>query len=320
MKLNYLNYNFCFSVSKISLIITCSGINSAKKNELIKNLSFLKPTFSNNWSVNCTHIIVEDLKLTPKVLCGLIENQTIVTLKFWDDYIAAVKNNRNLPNPLNYKPDLNEASLDKDVDLSFNPNRKTIFQNKIFVFPNSKLLSQVDILIKVCGGDAILFNNLKLSKEEILASTKEYIFIQDLKNTQNLFDDTYENFLTYMKHRNRFSIPIFDIGLAVVYCSCEKHCNSHFDKACKLITTMKTDSAIKKEIAPETQDDFVQSSAVKEERIIPDTESMLSDDKDVVNRQSSLNSKRQGESLVGDNKKQKLSTIDNDPLPSTSSW
>lgn len=257
-----------------SLIVCCSGFSVSKTN-LLQQLNAINAKFSQTWSKDCTHMTVERYKLTPKVLCALIENQHVVNLNFWKAYVEAVQRKKELPKPEDYKPPLAETSLDNNTNLIYKPERRTLFKDIIFVFNSAQILKEMKDLLKATGGDSILFENLNLSKEDVLKSSTEYIFIQETSNSQMMQD--FQNYIQYMKENGRYSIPVIDIGLAIVYCSRDKHANTRLNKAELLLRkrsqqTERNFSQVK-ELAPATQTQLLQPPAVnlKEEMIIEES-------------------------------------------------
>lgn len=266
-------------------LVCCSGINNAQKEQLVKKLSQIESKLTSKWSKSCTHMTVEKLKLTPKVLCAIIENQFIVSLKYWDDYVKAVQSNATLPNPSDYSPELEEITINQAVDLSYNPRRKTLFKNKIFVMLDERLHAEMREFFTLAGGDCVLFSNLKKTKEEVLNAPQEYIFIQMTTNTQQ--SDDFEKMVSFMREHNRFSIPISDVGYAIAYCTCEKHANSYFNKSSNFLA--KNPAPVTQvQLAPETQTQIEDSqiSPVKEELVVPETQQM--DVQNVEDRRRSL--------------------------------
>lgn len=230
----------------------CSGFSVSKTN-LLQQLDFINGKLSQTWTKECTHLTMEKYIFTPKVLCALVEDQCVVSIKFWKEYIAAVKENKVLPKPEDYKPPLTESSLNPNIDLTYKPGRKILFKNKIFVFNNAEMLKEMKNILNSAGGDGVTFNNLTLTKEEVLQSTVEYIFIQGTNKSQNL--QKFDEYIEYFKKHERYSVPVSDIGLAVMYCSCERHANSYFNKAKVLNQKAQSERKVvpKKEIVPETQ-------------------------------------------------------------------
>lgn len=91
------------------------------------------------------------VKLTLKVLCALTLGQPIVNNDFWHEYVRRVEKNEPAPDPKHYVPIHNESLLGLNVDLTFNPARKTLFAGKIFVFSSKNMLQSAEDAISVTG-------------------------------------------------------------------------------------------------------------------------------------------------------------------------
>lgn len=111
----------------------------------------VKGEFTSKWSPSCTHLTVKELIVSVKVLCAITYGQPIVLIQYWQDLLKCIKKNIKLPDVENYLPPISESLLNKDVSLKYKPERKTLFEGKIFVFPDENLKKQMASIVKIAG-------------------------------------------------------------------------------------------------------------------------------------------------------------------------
>lgn len=132
--------------------MTASGLSSNKKNVLKSNVEYCGGRFIDKWSPCCTHLVVEEITLTIKVLQALINELIIVTPDYWVAYKQSMDNNTSTPNTNKYNnPKISEQLQRSDFQCIKNPIRKTLFQNKIFVFYKNNFKEQMQNVIESCG-------------------------------------------------------------------------------------------------------------------------------------------------------------------------
>lgn len=104
------------------------------------------------WSSLCTHLAVEKLTLTVKVLQALVQGKPIVTLDYWADYAKAIENSKPAPDLARYsKPPVAEHLFSSDFECTYDEKRKSLFENKVFVFLKASTKKQLEDVIKSCG-------------------------------------------------------------------------------------------------------------------------------------------------------------------------
>lgn len=135
----------------IVVVTVTSGIKSTQKPILKQNIEFLGGTITSNWYNKCTHVTVNEVILTSKVLCAVIKGVPIVTCEYWDTYVHNVKNNLLLPEAVDFKPVCSEIILNRNVCFKYNPERTTLFKDKIFVFLTAHEKTNLNEMIEMAG-------------------------------------------------------------------------------------------------------------------------------------------------------------------------
>lgn len=182
----------------------------------------------------------------------------------------AVNKNETLPDPTKFTPPLSENVLGHNVSLAYNPDRKTLFNGKMFIFPTNKLWKQMETSVSIAGGESLSWEITTLSKSDFDASPSKYIVMQGVdmsivpKNKDSL-----EDFIKYYQSKGKRIIPLHEIAMAVVKISCEKDCNPDFDRTGTLVTD-ESQKFANKTLVPETQS-MTFTARPSTQAIIPET-------------------------------------------------
>lgn len=147
----YLIEQNSFRLDQITLNIVTSNLKSKDKPILQNCLEFLRAHRLPDWNRNCSFVVVSELILTAKVLCGLTLRRPIVNAKYFEDLVACVKNNTPPPEPDKYMPELHETLLNKNIKLDRNAERFNLFKGKTFVFLTTKSEQHMQELISLTG-------------------------------------------------------------------------------------------------------------------------------------------------------------------------
>lgn len=83
------------------------------------------------------------------------------------------------------------------------------------------------------GGQSVCFSSEPISIETIDSSSLEYIIIHDGTSASQNTD--YNVIIEHIKKQGKRPIPLQEIAIAIISCSCEKDCNPNFDKLGTLI-------------------------------------------------------------------------------------
>lgn len=214
-----------------SVITTYSCLSADQKKQINVLMKKIGGVVIPNWKSTCTHLTVEKITLTVKALSAVIDGKPIVNLKYWVDFVRCVTSNLPLPNAKDYKPEFSEMALSKNHPLDYDEKRKTLFKDKVFVFPDASAKSKLDSLITLAGGESVSLDQTPLTPRDIRKTDKQYILLQFDAGTSKAYDDILE----CGKEMGRRIIPLQEIAMAVVSCSCERDCNPLFDRTGTLL-------------------------------------------------------------------------------------
>lgn len=198
-------------------------MSDAEKDQLKHDIDALDGEILDTFSENCTHLTINNLKVTVKVLQCLTYAVPIVTTEYWKAYLSAIQKQQSLPNCDNFIPKLIEPYLDKNVSIAANVNRRRVFMGKTFAFMVKRHKNIYEKAIELAGGKCISLDELKCRKNNLIRSNM--IVVNYAPSTQSQCTQDIENIGDYIRTNNLRMIPDYEIGLAIIHCSTEKFCN-----------------------------------------------------------------------------------------------
>ncbi|XP_050509460.1 nibrin [Diabrotica virgifera virgifera] len=212
---------------KMALVTTATQQSPTQKEALKKYLSYIQGKYVDTWNEECTHLTVEKISLTLKVLNALLEDKPTVEPGFWKKFAENVSNSLRPPDISAYNdPPLAQGLLNK-VEFKNGIDRKNLFKDKIFLFTLEQEKKQVEELISKAGGSCVTWENECEAFKRIAASSKEFLVMQSRKDVD---DKAYKDIIKLLSKQNRRTIPIQEIAMAIIHGSCEKDCNAEFNR------------------------------------------------------------------------------------------
>lgn len=263
-----------WTVVKYPLIVCPSTLKSAEK-EILRNLmAKIGGEVSRDWSDKCSHLCMNSVTVTEKVLLCLVSAKSIVLLKYFIDLYEALSPDSllELPFCVDYKPKLVESLLNPStLSLYVNIKRKKIFSGKTFICSTVNQLNRISKLVKLAGGEIINYSDGILSDNDILSCTNYILMQQDSKSLE--VNNAYQRILEKLRMMNKRSIPENDIGFAIIFSSTAKHCNTNYNIS--LVNLESQPNVIKSHdsviLAPETEILTVNDSEIFSVNTIPDS-------------------------------------------------
>lgn len=249
------------------MTVATSNLKKPEKKAVLENVLTLNGTVLDTWKPDCTTLVVKEIMLTPKVLTCIIWGTPIVTPKYFADFVKHVTEKRAPPDRKNYAPPCGEAVLpQKSVNLDYDPTRKNLFANKIFVFSNKAIWTQMTDLIQAAAGKAILFDDENVTVDTIKNSTEEYLFLNDGDTFEK--NEKIQSILSYLKSLNQRAIPLQEIAIAIVKNSCSKDCNPSFNRVANLVEKADKTFSCGEALVINTQSQASGSDVKKEEEAV----------------------------------------------------
>ncbi|XP_071958307.1 nibrin-like isoform X2 [Antedon mediterranea] len=273
------------------LVCAGSSLSGANKTVLKANLLKLGGHYVTNWSKECTHLVMSEISVTVKVICALVSCCPIVTLEYLNKLIKAAESQTSLPNISQFLPDVVEANIRKDeVSFQANPLRKKVFKDKKFVFLTEKEYTTMKTAVSFGGGQCMLMDEptkdvkvLTQSGTCVVCSSPDEDTQAGLPSHQQWAGKVY----AILEQSDLRPIQNQEIGLAVLYCSTELHCNPAVSQSGLNLMYARASQTLDTQVvlAPETQTPqqsskrIARTKAVGEVSIIDETRLEKSDNK-----------------------------------------
>jgi len=184
------------------------------------------------WTDNTTHLAMNTISLSIKVVNCLAKGVPIVTPEYFRDYNFSLKSKQKLPQVSSYTPPVSQSDSENqlrgpDISFQINKERKQLFRGKTFIFLNPKQQTDNQIPICLAGGSCILWTEGS-SPNTITAN---HIVIQPpgSKNSQSQMtmssSTLWTSLLSSLSSKGLVSCPHTHIYLAIVHCSTNTFCN-----------------------------------------------------------------------------------------------
>lgn len=239
-RVNFGVFESKFRVEYESLVVCSSCLDVAQKTALNEAIQQLGGLVVNEWTKECTHLIMESVKVTVKTICALICGRPIVKPEFFSELMKAVQSRQQLPTPESFYPSVDEPAIGIDnMDLSGHPERKKIFSGKTFVFLTAKQHKKLGPAVILGGGEAKLMTEER-KETSLLVSPEVCVVDVGVTNSQILGSESMRNrtdsILAVLESNNLRAIPEAEIGLAVIFMSTEIYCNPQRQPDNKAVT------------------------------------------------------------------------------------
>ncbi|NXR58576.1 NBN protein, partial [Rhadina sibilatrix] len=247
-RINFGVFESKFRVEYEPLVVCSSCLDVAQKNALNQAIQQLGGLVVNEWTKECTHLVMVSVKVTVKTICALICARPIIKPDFFSELIRAIQSRQQLPNHESFYPPVDEPSIgSENLDLSEHHERKKIFSGKTFVFLTAKQHKKLGPAVVLGGGEVKLMTEGRKEMPSLL-SPEVCVVDVGLTNSQISGSDSMTNWtdsvLTVLESKNLRAIPEAEIGLAVIFMSTEKYCNPQKQPASKAVPESSPASAV----------------------------------------------------------------------------
>ncbi|EDV25459.1 uncharacterized protein TRIADDRAFT_55562 [Trichoplax adhaerens] len=218
-------------ISYEPFVVATSRLNdAAEKDSMISSIKKLGGHYVNNWIEECTHLVVNEIRVTVKVLSALTSCKPIVTPKYIIDLVNSIESRKEWIDPEIYLPTLSEIEGDVTSRDQFkvNTKRQNIFSSKTFVFLINKQYQRLKQAVTSCGASTRLVESRDSIDQTLLLSTDSLVITPNLHAMKALTPaqkdliETVEGLLLTNGFR---LISDSEIGLAVIHTDAQKYCN-----------------------------------------------------------------------------------------------
>ncbi|XP_063241810.1 nibrin [Bacillus rossius redtenbacheri] len=209
------------------LVVTTSTLNAGQTASLVAKVAELGGHVVPDWRDDCTHVTMNRITLTVKVVCALARGGRIVKPDYWEHYLSAVAARTALPDYRLHAPLLAERSLsDRDVSFAVDERRASLLRGKLFVFHSVEQLNAFSCMVFAAGGLCVIADGCGMSRDEMLEPhvvVMGYPFERSSQETQ--YTDSFKQLKGFLLSNGKRLISESEIGLAVLHCSVERYCN-----------------------------------------------------------------------------------------------
>ncbi|NXU57403.1 NBN protein, partial [Turnix velox] len=252
-RINFGVFESKFRVEYEPLVVCSSCLDAAQKTALNQAIQQLGGIVVNEWTKECTHLVMISVKVTVKTICALICGRPIIKPEFFDELLKAIQSRQQLPDHKNFYPPVDEPSIGTEkLDLSEHHERKKIFSGKTFVFLTAKQHKKLGPAVSLGGGEAKLMMEGR-KETSLLVSPEVCVVDVGMTNSQMPESESMRNWtdsiLTVLQSKDLRPIPEAEIGLAVIFMSMEKYCNPQWQPGNKALCKKTPTSAVGRDIS-----------------------------------------------------------------------
>uniref|UniRef100_A0A8W4FLU8 Nibrin n=1 Tax=Sus scrofa TaxID=9823 RepID=A0A8W4FLU8_PIG len=219
-----------FRVEYEPLVACSSCLDVSGKTALSQTILQLGGLTMNNWTEECTHLVMVSVKVTIKTICALICGRPIVKPEYFTEFLKAVQSKKHPPEIERFYPPVDEpAIVSKNIDLSGRQERRQIFKGKTFVFLNAKQHKKLSAAVVFGGGDARLITEENEEEDSFFSAPGTCVVDIGITDSQTLIPDSQKKWLhsimDILQRRGLRLIPEAEIGLAVIFITTENYCD-----------------------------------------------------------------------------------------------
>ncbi|XP_017137435.1 nibrin [Drosophila miranda] len=206
-----------WQVRQMELVTTASALTHAQVFELTELIGSMGGSVVPNWTDECSYLTMNEATVTVKLLHALLENKPIVTFAFWRKLLAAANSihvREGWPQPKDYQP--------TNLDLTWRPERTTLFAEKTFVFMNRRHFEIYGAVVRKAGATC---KDLNSGVRKTFLTKKDVIVIQYVPSTQSQSTETINSIQDILEQSGLRIIQEYEIGMALLHCSTKEFCN-----------------------------------------------------------------------------------------------
>ncbi|XP_066874213.1 nibrin isoform X1 [Kogia breviceps] len=231
-----------FRVEYEPLVACSSCLDVPGKTALSQAVLQLGGLTVNNWTEECTHLVMVSVKVTIKTICALICGRPIVKPEYFTEFLKAVQSKKQPPEIESFYPPIDEPVIgSKNIDLSGRQERKQIFKGKTFVFLNAKQHKKLSAAVVFGGGDTRLITEDNEEEDSFFSAPGTCVVDVGITDSQTLIPDSQKkrihSVMDILQRQGLRPIPEAEIGLAVIFITTENYCDPQGQPSTGLKTT-----------------------------------------------------------------------------------
>ncbi|KAG4099238.1 hypothetical protein H8356DRAFT_1038324 [Neocallimastix lanati (nom. inval.)] len=222
-----------YRLKYIPIIICFSSLSSVEKAELTALAVKNGVTLTKSWTSNCTHLIMNKIKVTQKVILALVYNKEIVNMKWLEDFENCNFKDFRIPNESNFFPTIGKNEVfEKLTPEVFKPNdkRKNLYSGITFIIFSLNQYNKLASIIKAANGSIVsLYDKIKENKikniSDLISIIKRYNNTCMVEPSNDINTEMKQIIIDTAKFLNQRLIDDSEIGFSVIYASTEVFTN-----------------------------------------------------------------------------------------------
>eukprot|EP00047_Mylnosiga_fluctuans_P019463 m.82762 g.82762 ORF g.82762 m.82762 type:complete len:930 (-) comp8135_c0_seq1:20-2809(-) len=222
-----------FTVKEESLVFCASNLDAAGKEAAASLVKTLGGHLVQDWNADVTHLIMEKMNVTAKLILALSCARPIITLEWLRTAVARPSIDTPLPGCVGYTPPPTTDVVGRDASLLPDVRRRTLFVGKRLLFLNKQHFLKLRDIVRSAGGEPVLYthhqlqrspgsnnklhmelNSVVINVESAPAEPAEQVWIKQIE-------------ADYMRVGQRL-VADMEISRAVISCSVEQFCNKYY--------------------------------------------------------------------------------------------
>ncbi|XP_052845962.1 LOW QUALITY PROTEIN: nibrin [Drosophila gunungcola] len=206
-----------WQVTRLKLVTAVSALTRPEIKWLAEMLEPLGGTVSPDWTEECTHLTMNEVSVTVKLLHALLENKPIVTFAYWKKLLLSAQKvhvTEGWPQPEDYQP--------TNMDVTWRPERTRLFAGKTFVFMNRKHFEMYGSVVQKAGASC---KDLNSGVRKTFLTKSDVIVIQYVPSSQSQATESINSIQDILEQGGRRVIQDYEIGMALLHCSIKEFCN-----------------------------------------------------------------------------------------------
>lgn len=207
------------------LVVTSSCLEKSMKADLERTLRVLGGKVVGEWGPSCTHLVMQHLSITVKVICALASQRSVVTINYFKKLIESIKNyDVPCPEESKFLPNVSDSLAVRNIS-TFQPNikRKTLFNGKTFIFFSASQMKKMQEAITLSGGQLKQHSEkTDISDQDIIADD---IRIMQPPSNATINKEIVSHIQAVLESYGKRMITDAEVGHAVMSCCIQQYCN-----------------------------------------------------------------------------------------------
>ncbi|EDW40918.1 GM24846 [Drosophila sechellia] len=185
-----------WQVTQLKLVTTVSALTRPEVQELTKMLEPMGGTVTSNWTDECSHLTMNEVSVTVKLLHAMLENKPIVTFPYWRKMLQAAQSihvKEGWPQPEDYQP--------TNIDVTWRPERTRLFAGKTFVFMNRKHFDMYGSVVQKAGATC---KDINSGVRKTFLTKSDVIVIQYVPSSQSQATESINSIQEFCNPTHKF--------------------------------------------------------------------------------------------------------------------